>query len=243
MNWYNNFFDNTYLKWEGTISSNYFDTCREQVEELSKSLKFDDENVILNCGCGGGYHDYFLKSKVRHIVGIDFSEQMLSKAKKLNPDVEYNYINFCNPFSIPIRADFAIFFNTTFGYSDEEKQIQILKNVSENLSDTGKVILDLINPYSFFQNYRKEIIFKLDSGEIIQKSKLDIERQVLKNRWIISQGKVEESRYFEIHYYYPNDIKYLCDKSNLKLKSIFGNYDGSPFSIDSPREIVILERM
>lgn len=44
--------------------------------------------TLLHLGCGGGHIDYTLK-KHFDITGVDISDDMLSLARRLNPDVEY----------------------------------------------------------------------------------------------------------------------------------------------------------
>jgi len=43
---------------------------------------------VLNLGCGGGHNDFTLR-KYFDLTGIDISEDMLSLARELNPEVEY----------------------------------------------------------------------------------------------------------------------------------------------------------
>ncbi len=47
-----------------------------------------ETNSLLNLGCGGGNMDWFLKREFQ-ITGVDLSENMLTIARKLNPEIEY----------------------------------------------------------------------------------------------------------------------------------------------------------
>lgn len=49
---------------------------------------FIEVDEILHLGCGGGLIDYTLKNYAR-LTGLDLSEEMLTIAKRLNPEVEY----------------------------------------------------------------------------------------------------------------------------------------------------------
>jgi SAM-dependent methyltransferase len=63
----------------------------KESEEIKKAiLKYSKipVNTLLNLGCGGGHVDWVLK-KYFKMTGIDISKNMLSLAKKLNPEVTY----------------------------------------------------------------------------------------------------------------------------------------------------------
>jgi len=46
--------------------------------------------TLLHLGCGGGHNDYTFKKHFK-VISVDISEDMLSLAKKLNPEVKYQY--------------------------------------------------------------------------------------------------------------------------------------------------------
>ncbi|MFC2164454.1 class I SAM-dependent methyltransferase [Acidobacteriota bacterium] len=58
--------------------------------ELIKNQTKNDVRTVLDIGCGGGKHSYWLKKHFT-VTGIDISEAMLSNAKKLNPECEFLY--------------------------------------------------------------------------------------------------------------------------------------------------------
>jgi SAM-dependent methyltransferase len=45
---------------------------------------------LLHLGCGGGHNDYTFKKHFK-VISVDISEDMLSLAKKLNPEMKYQY--------------------------------------------------------------------------------------------------------------------------------------------------------
>ncbi|MFC2008438.1 class I SAM-dependent DNA methyltransferase [Chloroflexota bacterium] len=56
--------------------------------EAIREVSTREPLTLLNLGCGGGHHDYGLKRYFK-VVGVDLSEEMLSLARNLNPEVEY----------------------------------------------------------------------------------------------------------------------------------------------------------
>lgn len=65
----------------------------EETELFSKLIKEHskiDVKTLLHLGCGGGHNDYTFK-KYFKVTSLDISEDMLSLAKKLNPEINYKY--------------------------------------------------------------------------------------------------------------------------------------------------------
>ena len=65
----------------------------EETELFSKLIREHSKikvKTLLHLGCGGGHNDYTFK-KFFKITSLDISEDMLSLAKKLNPEVNYKY--------------------------------------------------------------------------------------------------------------------------------------------------------
>lgn len=78
---------NSYNSWAGQYDTNENKTRdldrRATVETLSKYY-FE---TVLELGCGTGKNTEFLITKAKFIIGLDFSEEMLNKAKrKINSD-------------------------------------------------------------------------------------------------------------------------------------------------------------
>lgn len=65
----------------------------EETELFSKLIRENSKievKTILHLGCGGGHNDYNFKKDFK-VTSADISEDMLSLAKKLNPEVDYKF--------------------------------------------------------------------------------------------------------------------------------------------------------
>lgn len=78
------------LSWLWPIISAPSDYVAEttSLAEKIREVAGNEATTLLNLGCGGGHHDFGLKRNF-DIVGVDLSEEMLSLARTLNPEVEY----------------------------------------------------------------------------------------------------------------------------------------------------------
>ncbi len=80
------------LAWTWPIISPVEDYI-EETELFSKLIKEHstiEVNTLLHLGCGGGHNDYTFKKHFK-VTSADISEDMLTLAKKLNPEVNYRY--------------------------------------------------------------------------------------------------------------------------------------------------------
>jgi len=80
------------LAWTWPIISPVEDYIEET--ELFSNLIIEHAKIevktLLHLGCGGGHNDYTFKKHFK-VISVDISEDMLSLAKKLNPEVNYKY--------------------------------------------------------------------------------------------------------------------------------------------------------
>jgi len=80
------------LAWTWPIISPVEDYIEET--ELLSNLMIEHSKIevktLLHLGCGGGHNDYTFKKHFK-VISVDISEDMLSLAKKLNPEVNYKY--------------------------------------------------------------------------------------------------------------------------------------------------------
>lgn len=80
------------LAWTWQIISPVEDYI-EETKLFSKMIKEHSKievKTLLHLGCGGGHNDYTFK-KYFKVTSVDISEDMLTLAKKLNPEVNYKY--------------------------------------------------------------------------------------------------------------------------------------------------------
>ncbi len=78
------------LSWTWPIISppkDYIEEAEFFAAKINKHKKIETK-TILNLGCGGGHMDWTLKEHF-NITSVDISPDMLSLAKKLNPEIEY----------------------------------------------------------------------------------------------------------------------------------------------------------
>ena len=123
------------LQFPGT----YYLAYRDIPELLSKYVK---GRKAIDFGCGTGRSTRFLKKYRFDTIGIDISEEMMKKAKEIDPDEDYRLIKNNNIEQFEKNYFDLVFSGFTFdNVPNAENRIQILKGLGSLINDNGKIIL------------------------------------------------------------------------------------------------------
>ncbi|NIR51858.1 class I SAM-dependent methyltransferase, partial [candidate division KSB1 bacterium] len=217
--------------------------AKTQVDFVEEVVPLKAAHRILDLGCGNGRHAKELTQRGYHITCLDLSSVLLTLARQRYGD-ENCCIRFVQadmrhiPFNQAFNAILSFF--TTFGYfKSDEENLQTLTGIHQALKPDGWFFEDYLNKSFVIKNlvpsdYRRE-----DGFEIIQERRYnETDERIEKKITLKEDGKVRE--YFEsVRLYTLNEMEVLLSKSDLVLEKVFGDFDGSPFSEESPRLILI----
>ena len=128
------------LAWVDTIICNPEDYVQE-TEIFCKAIKENSEipvDSLLHLGCGAGITDHTLKKHYR-VTGIDISNDMLTQAKKLNPEI--NYIQ-GDMRTVDLKTKFdAVVIPDSIGYMNTVKDLQKAIITADRHLKPGGVLL------------------------------------------------------------------------------------------------------
>lgn len=253
--WWQKIFSHDYIK-------TYIDTTPEkitnkQVSFLIDKLKPVSKKKILDLGCGYGRHTLKMAKLGCSITGLDYSKVFLDIAKKQAKaeGIKANFVlGDMKKLTFKNKFDAVICMFTSFGYFYEQTDHEaVIQGVAKALKTKGVFLLDLNNPaYRLAEiiknsepGRKKEIliskkIFKLSNGlkvAMTQEFNLITMRWKLIRKWK-EAGKQKE--YFsDIYLFTFPEIKYLLERNGFKVEKTWGNFDSSPFNLQSRRLIIL----
>ena len=110
-------------------------------ERLLKFLKFNipENKSIIEIGCGNGFLLKHLRPS--RAVGIDFSSEMISCARELNPEYEFHIMD-AETLEITEKFDYVII-SDTIGYLEDVQKV--FENVHKLCHSETRVIITYIN--------------------------------------------------------------------------------------------------
>jgi SAM-dependent methyltransferase len=244
--WYKIFYaDKDFLDFVGFGDE---EATRREVEFIVRVLGLAKGLRILDLCCGYGRHSIELAKLGYSVVGLDLSDLYLrlgrERAKKEGVNVKFVRQDMREPFPHG-KFDAVISMFTSFGFFEDEDNMQVLKNVAAALKTGGKFLLDVENKYYFIiNNVLKEgkTWFDYDGKIVLIKNFYDVkeEREIMTVK-IIKSGNVKESGYNIRLYGYPEILKMLHNVG-LKPQKLFGDYDSSEFQLTSRRMIILANK-
>lgn len=190
---------------------------QREVNFLKSFLNQNDK--IIDVGCGTGIHAALLERNGYNIDGLDLSKEMLDIAKTRLKGNLYNQnildININNKYNIIISM-FAVV-NHLNNINELE---QALLNFKKILLPKGKIILDLHNPQNsgfktdFYDDVKRTMIWHYDKESKIENSEIifEINNQIYNDYHTFRIFNIEE-------------LSSCCEKIGLKVSNIFENYN------------------
>ena len=193
---------------------------KNYTKETEFLINFINQNdKIIDIGCGTGIHASLLQQKGFKVDGLDLNKEMLDIAKtRVHSNLYLQNIldlNINKKYNVIISM-FAVL-NHLKDTQELEKALINLKNV---LKDNGKIIIDLHNPQNSgnkidsYDNMTRTMKWNYNKKSKIEDSKIIFE---------IDGKKYIDNHTFRI--FTINEIKQCCKNVGLIVKKVYENYD------------------
>lgn len=217
------------------------------VDSIDSFLKIKKGESALDACCGSGRLSVVLEKKGLDVVGVDYSHTQIEKARKSETHNLKFVLSNIEDYASVQRFDYIFNLFSSFGYTNAETNIRILKNFSYHLKPSGRLILDYWNC----------------SNNKFQKMML--ENTIVSKTRNIGSMEVKSQAYFKDGFYHkdiflndsagsrtfheklmplslPDFVKYFSE-SGFKIMEVFGDYDLKRYNeLYSERQLFILKK-
>jgi len=245
MAWYDEFFKEDYLKVYLPFLTE--ERTKADVDFIAEVLNLPPRSKILDLACGFGRHTIPLAKMGYDMTGLDYTEKFIQmaeeKAKKENLQIEFLVGDMRK---IPFENHFAgvISYFTSFGFFSDEENFEVLKGVSKALKKEGKFLLEIMNRDILVKNFQSKDWHRTEDGTLVlEERNWDLKTGKIKNYTTILDKKGERKRWFEVRLYTLEELNYLLEKVGLKIIETYGRKDKTPYSVDSPRMIILSQKI
>ncbi len=243
-NWYTEFFNEDYLRIYSERLSH--DVTERETSFVVDSLGLQEGARVLDLACGHGRHAIALARRSMVVTGQDLNEDYLCKARAdaVREGVEIETVH-GDMRDIPFTSEFDAVINmfTAFGYFDsDDEDVRVLQSVGNSLKGDGQFLLDTINREWVLANYVQNDWHTDDDGNtFLEHREFDLVtgRNHVTFTIVTADGTRRESPGHDIRLYTLAELVRLFDASGLRVSATYGDYDGSPYAIHSPRMIVV----
>ena len=192
------------------------------------------------------------------VVGVDYAEDMLEIARRKRDavglgDRELRLLSGdATRLKLDERFDWVvIFFNTLLGFTTLEEQDKLLQVVVRHLKRGGRFWLDVfhpdmhrlaeplskgVDPSAFYVPRYERTVFR--TVDVRRDPARQLMHMTFNYRWFDGSGRERRERTaFDMTYVMPRELRLLLERNGLRIERLYGNYDGSPLSAESPRMI------
>jgi len=206
---------------------------RKQVDAIERMLGLRYRARVLDLGCGRGAQTIEFARRRYRILGMDQVPKAFAEAKEVARDERLTVhfvaedttrIRYENEFNAVINLRNPIGIHKT-----EKDDLHCMQGACRSLRAGGKVLLDLIN--------RERVLRSLGP----QSKALDLRTGRLDSRHFSTRGGTPGGWGMSIRLYSLTEVRRLLDEAGLVVREVFGNYELKPYTVDSPRLLIVAD--
>lgn len=224
---------------------------KQQVDGLERFLQLEPRSRVLDLACGSGRQTLELARRGHRVLGIDPVEPALAEARQAARAERLN-VHFMREDirQIGYRSEFDAVVNlfTSFGYFPSERDdLRALESVQRALKPGGKLLLDVLNKEWLMRHFEPNFWEQGEDGRgavVLDQISFNFETGRLDNhRTIVAKDGTRTPSFVSMRVYTLTEIKNLLDRAGLSYRQSWGGFDGGPYGMDTPRMIVLAERL
>jgi ubiquinone/menaquinone biosynthesis C-methylase UbiE len=246
----------------------YYDHENERLDWLKRDVPFLLRHLphkpqdVLELACGTGRVAIPLAEAGHRVVGVDYARDMLriARAKRDALGVPERNLRLLHRDVLRLRLgrqfDWVVLtFNTFLSFTTLAAQDRALRVVCEHLKPNGRFWLDIFQPNLALLASDRSLgidrsVFYVPSLDRTVFMSVDVRRDPSRQlqevtfnyKWFDKRGQPRRQRTrFDITFIFPRELQVLLERNGLRIRKVWGNYDGSPLNADSPRIIVMAQ--
>jgi len=241
--WYERWFDEDYL---ALYAHRDVKEAQDFVDILWANLELRPGISVADVPCGAGRHSLMFAQKGARVVGVDLSIIMLARAQELaEMYVAQPLFVRGDMRRIPLAAEFDVVANvfSSLGYFDSEADNHAaFAELVRVVAPGGMLIVDVINPNYLRAHFIAQTRRETRDGEMMERRELDTERKRVIKHIEIQHGNVIRKISESVRLYEPLELEQMAEAHGLAPVEIWGDYDGTPFTSQSPRLILFARK-
>jgi cyclopropane fatty-acyl-phospholipid synthase-like methyltransferase len=236
-NWFETFFEGLALDmWRGAMTPEQ--TARE-VAFLTEHLQLRAGMSVLDVPCGNGRHAIELARQGVRMTGVDISAGFLEEARRNAPEVEWLQSDMRNlPWTS--RFDAAYCWGNSFGYFDHDNCQNFLDAVGAALKPGGRFILESgAVSESLISTFQPERNLRIGDLDFLSRGTYDVVEGRMDIAYIFTRGERQEVKPIHQWVHSAAELRRMFSRSGLEPLAAFGDLEGAPYRLGSPRFIAL----
>jgi SAM-dependent methyltransferase len=240
--WWEEMFSEEFLRAIPILSPRQLE---REVNFIDEALSVERGGRILDLACGAGQHAVELASRGYDVVGFDLSQSQLDWAGGLAHErgqrLQFTYGDM-RDLAYSEAFDAIYSWNTSFGFFEEDKNVDVAQRIFRALRPGGRFLLDVINRDFVVAQQPGQTWFEGDGCVCIDDVSIDFitSRMKVKRTMMLTNGKNRECTY-SVRIYGLHELGKILHDVGFKVLNVSGRPEmpGVFFGSTSPRIIIL----
>lgn len=237
MDWFSEWFDSPYYH---ILYKNRDEQEAERfIDALCTHLQLPTFASIIDIPCGKGRHSIYLHKKGYTVQGADLSPESIKHAKAFEQEGLFFFNHDMREPFAENKYDAVLNIFTSFGYFDDKKEdIRCIKAFVKGLKPGGILVIDFLNVYKAVRNLQKEDTKIIDGIHFLLKKESD-NRHIRKIIQFEDKGR-SYSYQEQVALLTKEDFLAYFEEAGLSLRTVFGDYQLSPFNKETSDRLILI---
>ncbi|QOR35511.1 methyltransferase domain-containing protein [Clostridium sp. 'deep sea'] len=242
-----------HLNQDTNAASYKLSKIREIVDFITKTIRLQAENKILDCGCGPGLYCELFSKKLLNVTGVDISPNSIAYARqsanKQNLNIKYE----CNDYlSLSYKREFeaALIIWQDFCVLNNNERNIFLQNIYNALKPLGYFVLDVSTPNIENENTERSSWSVYKTGFWSEKEHLVLENLFfynnkkirLKQYVVIEKDRERVFRIYQQHYE-PQELTNILKQNGFNVIHCYEDLTGKPYTKNSKTMAIIAQKI
>jgi SAM-dependent methyltransferase len=203
---------------------------------------------VLDLCCGHGRHSVALARRGFDVTGLDLSSYHIDLARRAAAEagVQLTLIH-DDMRNLPVDPlfDAVISIFSSFGYLEsDEEDAAVIARIGAALKPGGKFLVDVNNMLATLRGFAPSTVTRQDDGTLlIEERRYDILAGRIDSVWTrVSPDGARHQADIHFRMYTPAEHRRMLEAAGMRIIATYGNFDGSPLTLDSRRMILVAEK-
>ena len=240
------FFDDDYLKIYAPLLSE--ERTQREAEFIAGALGLAKGARVCDLACGTGRHAVEMARRGYDVTAVDFNARYLElgaqAAQAAGVRVAWTQGDM-REFGFERAFDAVYSYFTSFGYYSDDENERVLANVAGALVPGGRFLIDVLNrDYVLLHPSQRSWIQREDGALLMEENTLALASSRVTSRQILIQPGAGSrvTKEYDLRTYTCAELSALMRRHGLEPQQTLGGPDGSEYSVESRRLVLVAAR-